>query len=728
MKTSVTFGRLTVVALAITFVLTSQADGGKYDGWKSYTSTAQVRYADYFDDSLQVVTSGGWLKINTDDNGRRKVTNVDGLGTNDLYYVLKDDSGAVWIAGMGRLIRYYKNVFTPYLFFDDNEDLLTLYTIADDGDRLWIGTSSGLALFSKYVDDGQIEDFYSRIAPDVANPEVHDILIDGDTIMMATSGGLAVADKKNPDRLKSFANWRLFRPSDFSSTPVDSVTSLACYRDTLFLGTTHDVFKIADSVWIDVGTRPSVNVRHMVIQGDSLMIYAGGGFFAYYDASITWNNTPSIPSYTFSCGRVLGSVHWVGNYTSGMYFGSGTNYQKYDDGGLPGNLVTALSSDLRGNLVSGLGRNGVAVFANDSWEKLDFDRVRDGVVSLVHDSRGGIWIGTWGYGVSVIRNDTVTTFGEDNSPLRGVPGAPSYIVINGLAAVGDYIFMLNFDATDGGLVRVVDAGDLTRWASFHIPTDYLYSIDCCSNAFAVGTQDNGLFYYYFGEDPFDYSDDSSVQLLESNSWLISNDVRTVRYDPEGILWVGTRFGLSRYDKGIDRFTTVNLPLGFGPEVSLLVFDNRGNVWMGSYNGLALYDAGRGAITVYTGLNSGLPDDHITALLVDPASNELWVGTSGGISRRESLIGPPARNIEQAVAFPNPYIIHDNTDVLSFNYKGSAIVRIYTVAGELIWTEDINIPWRGKNQQNEDVAPGVYLFLLTADDGSTGKGKILLIRE
>lgn len=722
-------------AILFLIIFSSPVSGSKLYGWQSYTSTSRVRYMDYFNDSLQVVTAGGWLKIDPSTGGMDKITNTDGIGTNNLYYILKDSAGPVWLAGYGRLIRFHDSEFVPYLFFDRNDNLMTLFTIADDGDQLWVGTSTGLALFSKYIDDGQIEDFYFRFGNLNAESAVYDILLLGDTIWIATADGLAIADRSNPDLLKSFANWTTLRPSDFVGSSLDTVTALAYYHNKVYIGTTRDVFRLemtpTDTSLVDISTRPNIDVKHMIPNGDSLIIYAGGGFFVYDEPSVEWNYTPTIPDLAFSSGRFIDTVHWLGDYISGIYYGADTLFFEYDDGGLPGNQVSALSSDADGNIAGGLWTDGVAVFDGTFWDQLDFDQIRNGVTSILHDDQGDIWVGSWGGGVSLIKDDTTITFKEENSALHGVHDLHSYVVVNGLARTSNYIFMLNFAARDRNPVCVVDMSDITRWESFGyadgITIDLLYSIDCYDGVFVVGTQDNGVFYYYYGQDPFDKSDDSVINLRESNSWLGSDNVKTIKFNDQGDLWVGTKFGLSKYDIGIDRFINVNLPLGFGPEVAQLAFERRGNIWMAAQNGLARYDAGIGSMQIYTTLNSGLSDNYVTALLVDRRTNDLWVGTKGGMSKLKSSIGAPAA-IENVVAFPNPFIIRSSSDVLSFNYDGNAIVRIYTVSGELVREMDINIPWDGKNQQQQDVAPGVYLFLLTADDGTVGKARALLIRE
>jgi hypothetical protein len=131
---------------------------------------------------------------------------------------------------------------------------------------------------------------------------------------------------------------------------------------------------------------------------------------------------------------------------------------------------------------------------------------------------------------------------------------------------------------------------------------------------------------------------------------------------------------------------------------------------------------------YSTRNSGLLGNYITDLQVNPATNDLWIATSQGISKFNSRIGPPTNEIENVIAFPNPYLVRNDDDILMFNYNGRATARIFTVNGDLVWENDINIPWNGKNQQGEYVASGVYLFLLIDESGAVGKGKILLVKE
>jgi hypothetical protein len=723
--------RITLMAMAAMMIAVIPSVAGQ---WEIFTSTSQVRYIDYFNDSVQVLTSGGMLVIDPVTLGFRKVINTDGLGTNNIYHIIKDNSETIWIAGYGRLIKYENNTYTPYLFYDRNDNLLTLYSLADDGDYIWVGTSSGLALFSKSTDGGQIDDFYYRFGNFNPEPAVNDLLIIGDTIWLATSSGLAMADKSDPRLLKSFANWETFNTSNYPELAVDTVTAVAMFHDTIFVGTTRDLFRMTisgtDTSFTDIATRSPISVKDIRVEGDSLYIYATGGFFIYTESGITWNSTPSIPSNNFSTGILINGTHWVGHQSLGLYIGTNNEYARFEDGGLISNYIMGFSFAESGRPVACFGTNGAAVYDGTAWDKLNL-YVRDGATSSFQDQYNNIWVGTWGNGAFKVSPETTINYDENNSSLRGVLEGPTYVVVREFASSANYLFIVCYRALDGNPVAVVNLDDETEWTSFgfsdSITTDRLNSIDCYGNAFAVGTENNGVFYCYFGPDPFDKSDDSTVNYREDNSWLGSNNVNIVRFDNDGILWVGTKYGLSRYDPGIDKFTDIIIPDGFGPEVTELAFDRRGNIWMGSYSGLAYYNSDNYSIDIYNILNSGLTDNYITALEISPATSDLWVGTQSGISVLTSIFGKPTSNIADVIAFPNPFIVSQD-ETLSFNYNGEATVRIYTVAGELIREMSINVPWDGTNQNGGKVAPGVYLFLLTAPDGSVGRGKILLIRE
>jgi len=107
--------------------------------------------------------------------------------------------------------------------------------------------------------------------------------------------------------------------------------------------------------------------------------------------------------------------------------------------------------------------------------------------------------------------------------------------------------------------------------------------------------------------------------------LPNANVRTLKMDSRGVLWIGTDAGLSRYDRG--KLTTVfkggselNVHCGFEYPA--------GTFWVGTNSGLKKIE--NGAITTYT-TGDGLAGDSVWALAGGP-DGELWIGTRpGGLS-------------------------------------------------------------------------------------------------
>lgn len=110
--------------------------------------------------------------------------------------------------------------------------------------------------------------------------------------------------------------------------------------------------------------------------------------------------------------------------------------------------------------------------------------------------------------------------------------------------------------------------------------------------------------------------------------LPSVTVTALAEDRNGIMWVGTDFGLCRYESGD---WTVTQPTEGGlPDyrISALAVDTANGLWVGTVlGGLAHFDGTQW--TVFNTTNSGLPDDQITCLTVDHR-NWLWIGTYLGL--------------------------------------------------------------------------------------------------
>lgn len=87
--------------------------------------------------------------------------------------------------------------------------------------------------------------------------------------------------------------------------------------------------------------------------------------------------------------------------------------------------------------------------------------------------------------------------------------------------------------------------------------------------------------------------------------LPNNAVRALAVAPNGDAWVGTEFGLCRYDGALWQvFQTGSSGLPDN-DIRALAVDDTGTVWIGTLSGLASYSDGIWAS--FTSGNSGLPE-------------------------------------------------------------------------------------------------------------------------
>ena len=120
----------------------------------------------------------------------------------------------------------------------------------------------------------------------------------------------------------------------------------------------------------------------------------------------------------------------------------------------------------------------------------------------------------------------------------------------------------------------------------------------------------------------------------SDAWkteqgLPQNNVQRLLQTRDGYLWVGTRFGLARFD-GV-KFTTfslANIPAMVSDNCVTLAEDPDGHLWIGTDNGLLRLE--NGAFRRFT-VREGLGHNRIMSLCPSHAGG-VWIGTGRGITR------------------------------------------------------------------------------------------------
>ena len=165
------------------------------------------------------------------------------------------------------------------------------------------------------------------------------------------------------------------------------------------------------------------------------------------------------------------------------------------------------------------------------------------------------------------------------------------------------------------------------------------------------------------------------------SGLSNQEVLSLGAGPNGVIWVGYRFG-----GGIDRVQLksggiaiekgVQRP-GSDGLIYFLDFDAQGNLWAGTEHGVDLWD---GTHWTHYDMNDGLAwdDCNLNAFAAEP-DGTVWIGTSGGLSRFKPL---PRQDHEDplAVVFTRLSVGQNDVSELtnpSFGVRSNPLVARYS---------------------------------------------------
>jgi signal transduction histidine kinase/ligand-binding sensor domain-containing protein len=238
------------------------------------------------------------------------------------------------------------------------------------------------------------------------------------------------------------------------------------------------------------------------------------------------------------------------------------------------------------------------------------------VYPLLQTRNGDIYAGTV-QGLSRFRDGKFTNAG-DNEPGRYLSVTSLYEDRNGVLWVGDVISLSRLDTTG---LRKLEAIDQTA----------IWSI--------TGAADGDL-WLGTSKGLFRLRNEQVIAHYTQADGLPGDDVKVVRMDRNGALWIGTYGGLAMVDPALVQardpapgklaFRTFRASDGLASDrVRSLYEDADGTMWVGTYDG-GLSRFRDGKLFTYTVAN-GLFNNGVFAILDDGAGN-FWISCNRGIYR------------------------------------------------------------------------------------------------
>ena len=473
-----------------------------------------------------------------------------GLSQNMIRDVIQDSRGFMWIATWDGLNRFDGYNFKVYKNIDGDSTSLRINKIIrvleDHNGVIWVGTfGGGLAKFNRKSESFKNYLYNSKDPNSLGDNQVLEIYEDSKNRMWigTRNGGVFMFQNKDNQHYQEeqikFVNYR--------NIPNDSTT----LSDNGVISVFEDSF---GSLWF--GTLDGLlNKLVMVNQKDNAFK------FLHYDSK----SLQVVDKSNYSYENIIEDKNypgllWLVDYYTGITWFD-VKKEKFID----------------------------------SYPFYNFSKKfpKENVESVLQDSDGIIWIGTYGNGIYTLNlNDKEKQF--------------------------DHFRFTTADPTG------IDAPNITGF------------YEDKSGMIWIGTNTNGLYTYYKGAKSFK----SYYHISTDNNSLISNNVLGILETNDGFLWIATELGLDKYNPVTDKYIHYkNDPQNSATISSNVVYsllqDSEGTLWVGTADGLDKYNKISDSFSHY--LHN--PDDpnsiskgEIIKLFED-SKGTLWIGSwNGGLNK------------------------------------------------------------------------------------------------
>jgi signal transduction histidine kinase/ligand-binding sensor domain-containing protein len=410
--------------------------------------------------------------------------------------------------------------------------------------------------------------------------------------------------------------------------PENSVYAVAQTRDGfLWLGTDEGLVRF-DGLRFDVFDRtntPAIADPFVfsLYEAPDGSLWAGtdrGGLVRYRDGAFShYGPEHGLPAARVQAlaGDARGTL-WVGLRGGGVARLDGNRFTLLGTHeGLASDNVLAVFVDHDGTLWAGTDA-GLDRFDGARFVHIQpADGLPAGAVRAIHEDRAHtLWIGMIGGSLGARFHDGALCV-RRGSRFEVVSTGADLPSMGVMTIVDDQDGNLWLGTAGGGIVRVRD-GRIEAWRLGDTPADDLvYALaEDREGSLWIGTQPGGLHRLR----------NSRFITFEKRDGLTDEVIESLLEDRHGVMWVGTHAGgaCRLQPQGQPVCLTTKDGLAHN-RVNAMADDDDGTMWFGTEGGLNRLRGG--AFARYT-TGDGLPVDHVNALLRD-RNGQLWIGTWGG---------------------------------------------------------------------------------------------------
>jgi len=443
---------------------------------------------------------------------------------------------------------------------------------------------------------------------------------------------------------------------------------------------------------------------------------------------------------------------WIGtqdglNRYDGYSFTVYKNRQR-DTTSLSNNWIWKIFEDSRGRLWLGTFGGGLNLYdrVKDCFRRYSFTSpgshpsYSNSIRDIYEYPKGVLWLGTdHGYFRFLPDSGHYTFFPpeEENFNYLQITKKAGEDKLLLLTGTDIYLAGVNGNRGSGLLNGALQGGIISR----------LYQVD--EDRMLIGTSQSGLYEYHFSEDKFfpanevnellnapvailditadetgriwigteqgavimpsaaDAKSHNPYRLCQNGPCLLQHqpdDISSLSHSyvndlyssDDGLLWLGTRNGLNRFDHVRPRFAHFNQGAKqlSAHNVLPLIQSRYGHIWIGTSSGLNVYDPRNGLFESFLADDKepALHNDYILSLSEDK-QGQLWVGTRGAGLMRLQFHDPqrPQKGIKNIDRF--------GADVTGSSFSGKNVHSVYIDRQQRLWAGAIGLNLYDPSQEN-----------------------------
>ncbi|MBN1116514.1 MAG: response regulator [Bacteroidales bacterium] len=516
--------------------------------------------------------------VNTSEKRITFQTLPENFDYNGVRDILSDHKGFLWFATIDGLIRFDGINLFLYEHSDlDSNSLLNneVNALAEDAyGNLWIGTSKGLNLYNREMDNFSDVSRQAAQLMELSDTYISDISVDSNSMLWISTYGnnFYVLNSANHE-IRSYIPIKNY-PGEFLSK---GITRIAIHNEKVWIGTRDGLFLFQPS---DTS-------------------------FKYFCSN------PEVP-YSLSNNYILSMAInkqgelWIGTRGGGLNLlieqDGKYSFRRYlsdnKSGSLSNNVILSITEAHNGDMWFGTENGGLNRLSRKE-ERFEIYRVEEAsdnslnsnsIWSLYTDKEGRIWIGTVDKGINVIDEKYNKFDSFKKNPIKPGKSLPHNNV-------------RSFSETENGKI----------W---------------------IGTDGGGVCLF----DPKTHEFSQQIYNSEKYNCLKNNAVQSVLYDENKYLWIALwGSGVDRLDiknNKIEHFV-LNTEETEASNVRVLYKDSQNNLWAGSSGkGLFKFNEKQNAFETVRSSNScdAITGKSFVSCMLEDKNHTYWVGTLHGLFR------------------------------------------------------------------------------------------------